>query len=235
MFGFHGYAEDIMSDLWWFVAHLPDEPGLDRLGQYCRFVNDDELSRAWRGPREPLPSDFPTARLKITLESFSLDCFNWVTTKSRAFTLVSQDLRDSMALAPQDVQYLPVDASLSAPLPRSKNYMIMRVPVVENVSDPDRSIYQKNAADGLKMPRRIAIRQDVKPTHELFRDNFFGYLLCTERLALRVLQRRCSGVRFFDPEYLDNPMRFRSLRGIEEETWDPVQEKYHTKLVQSIP
>jgi len=42
-------------------------------------------------------------------------------------------------------------------------------------------------------------------------------------------------MRFFDPEYLGNPMHFRSLRGIEEETWDPVQEKYHMKLVQTIP
>ncbi|HTW35644.1 MAG TPA: hypothetical protein VMD53_13580 [Rhizomicrobium sp.] len=62
--------------------------------------------------------------------------------------LVSQDLRDAMALRPQDIEYLPVDASLSAPVPRAKNYMIMRVPVVENISDPDQSDYEPATIDG---------------------------------------------------------------------------------------
>lgn len=227
-----------MSDIWLFTPRLPDEPGLNRLGQYCRFVNADEMLRAWRPARESAPSDFPAARLELTLESFSLDCFYWAA-YTRPYTLVSQDLRDAMALAPEDVQYLPVDASLSAPLPRSKNYMIMRVPVVENISDPDRSDFQiKNIAglpENVIWPTRVAIRQDAEPAHEIFQDSFFAGIFCTERLAARVLQRECTGMRFFHPEYLDNPMHFRSLRGIEEERWDPVQEKFHIKLVQGIP
>jgi hypothetical protein len=117
--------------------------------------------------------------------------------------------------------------------------MIMRVPAVEDISDPDQSDYQIRDIVGLpkdaKFPTRIAIREDAEPKHEVFRDSFFGYVFCTERLAIRVLQQRCTGMRFFDPGYLDNPMRIRTLRGIEEETWDPAQEKSHTKLVQTIP
>jgi hypothetical protein len=28
-----------MSDIWRFTPWLPDEPGLDRLGEYCSFTN----------------------------------------------------------------------------------------------------------------------------------------------------------------------------------------------------
>jgi hypothetical protein len=227
----------IMSDIWRFTSWLPDEPGLDRLGEYCRFVNVDEMFRAWRNAKEPTPSDFPTAQLEITLESFSLDCFIWGA-NARAYVLASQDLRD--AIGPQDVEYLPVDSSLSAPLPRSKNYMIMRVRVVENIFDPDQSDYEIRNIVGLPKnfisAKRMAIRQDAKPTHEIFQDSFFPGIFCTERFAARLLQSRCSGVRFYDPAYLNtNPMYLRSLRGIEEETWDPVQEKYHTKLIRTLP
>ena len=226
-----------MSDIWWFTPWLPDEPQLDRLGEYCRFVNVDEMFHAWREAKEPTPSDFPTARLELTLENFSLDCFFWGA-NARAYMLVSQDLRD--AIGPQGVQYLPVDASLSAPLPRSKNYMIMRVPVIENISDPNQSDYEIRNIVGLPKnfisATRIAIRQDARPKREIFQDSFFPGIFCTERLAARILQRRCAGVHFYDPEYLNtNPMRLRSLRGIEEETWDPVQEKFHTKLIRAIP
>lgn len=228
-----------MSNIWYFVPWLPDEPGLDRLGEYCRFVNVDEMFRAWRDAKEPTPSDFPTARLELTLESFSLDCFIWGA-NARAYTLVSQDLRDAMALGPRDIEYLPVDASLSAPLPRSKNYQIMRVPVVENISDPGRSDYEIRNIAGLPQKviwaTRMAIRQHANPAHEIFQDSFFPGTFCTEKFAVRILQRQCTGVRFYDPEHFDsNPARLRSLRGIEEETWDPVQEKFHTKLLQAIP
>jgi hypothetical protein len=228
-----------MSDIWWFTHWLPDEPGLDRLGEYCRFVNVDEMFRAWRDAKEPTPNDFPVAQLELRLESFSLDCFVWVA-NARGYTLVSQDLRDAMALGPQDVEYLPVDASLSAPLPRSKKYMIMRVPVIENIFDPDQSDYKIRNIVGLPKnfisATHMAVRPDAKPTHKIFQDSFFPGIYCTEEFAVRLLQRRCSGVRFYDPAYFNsNPMFLRSLRGIEEETWDPVQEKYHTKLLRAIP
>jgi hypothetical protein len=123
-----------MSMIWWFVPWLqPDEPGLERLGQHCRFTNNEEMVRARSGSQTFSPINFPTARLELTLEKFSLDCFFW-----QSYVLVSQNLRDAMAQEPWEVQYFPVDSSLSAQLPRSKNYMIMRVPVVENVSGRSR-------------------------------------------------------------------------------------------------
>lgn len=132
-----------------------------------------------------------------------------------------------MALDPRDVQYLPVDASISAPLPRSKNYMIMRVPGVENVSDPEQSIYHGTAGASEEpiLIRRIAIGEGADPKRDIFRDSFFSrYIFCTDELAVRVLQRRCSGIRFVDPWCLTYPIRFRSLRGIGDECEDAEQE-----------
>jgi hypothetical protein len=233
-----------MSDIWWFTPWLPEEPGLDELGDYCRFTNSEELARTRLAAHERAPSNFPTARLQITLKTFALDCFVWPAYApgegQQAFMLVSQDLRDAMALAPQDIEYLPVDASLSAPVPRAKNYMIMRVTVVENVFDPDQSDYEIRNIVGLPKnfisATRIAARTDAKPAHEIFQDSFFPGIFCTDKFAVKLLQSRCSGVRFYDPAYFDsNPMYLRTVRGIEEETWDPVQEKFHTKLLQAIP
>ena len=232
-----------MNKLWWFIPRLPDEPGLERMGEYVGFANDEELVRIRLAMRERAPSNFPTARLQIALQTFSLDCFLWPAYTpekgQQVFTFVSRHMRDAMALGPRDVQYLPVDSSLSAPLPHSKEYMIMHVPGVETVSDPDRSVYEiRNIVGlpkGIKFTSRIAIRQDVKLEHEIFRDSFFNRIFCTDELVTRILQQRCSGVRFFDPDYLDYPMRFRSGRGIEEETWDPVQEKPLTRLLQAAP
>jgi hypothetical protein len=59
----------------------------------------------------------------------------------------------------------------------------------------------------------------------IFRDSFFSaFIFCTDSLAVRVLEKQCSGVRFVDPEHMDDPMRFRSLRGIEEEHWGAAQD-----------
>ena len=44
-----------------------------------------------------------------------------------------------MGLGPCDIQYFEVDAGESAPLPRSKNYRTMHVPVTEDVSDLENS------------------------------------------------------------------------------------------------
>jgi hypothetical protein len=222
-----------MSMIWWFVPWFPDDPALARLGQHCRFTNNEEMVRARSGAQTFSPINFPTARLELTLEKFSLDCFFW-----QSYILVSQDLRDAMAQEPWAVQYFPVDASLSAPLPRSKNYMIMRVPVVENVSDLDKSDYEYMNVVGLEgvlSPKRIAIRRDFQPKHGMSRDRFFSnYVFCTDECAVRILQRQCSGMRFIDPAYMDKTLRFRSLRGIEEESQDPEQGETHTRLIQPI-
>jgi hypothetical protein len=226
-----------MNTIWHFTPWLPRGIGMDRMVEHCAFANGEEMFRAHPAADKFAPDSFPTAQLKLTLEDFSVDCFF-----EQTYTLVSQELRNAMALGPQDVQYLPVDSSLSAPLPRSKNYMIMHVPIVENVSDIDRSDYSSESLPGsskkLISAREVAIRRDADPKREIFRDKFFlGHVLCTERFAVKVLQSRCTGVRFLDLKYfsLKEPKRFRTLRGIEEEGWDYAKDEPCTKLIQAIP
>src|SRR5579862_9343920 len=50
-------------------------------------------------------------------------------------------MRHAMALGPSDIQYFDVNASESAPLPRSKNFRTMHVPVTEDVADLINSDY----------------------------------------------------------------------------------------------
>jgi len=229
-----------MIGIWWFAPFVPDEPDLQRLDRHCRFTLGDELLGAGPGAYRFSPGNPPTARLEIALESFSLDLFCWVDSRSRhPYLFVSQTLRDAMALVPQDVQYLPVDSSLSAPLPRSQNYMAMHVQEIETVADREESFYvnqgmpdEKGIVDDSKepiSPGRIAIRHDAAPKGDIFRDSFFSkFVFCTDKLAVRVLQSQCSGIRIVDPASLFDPLRFRSLRGIEEESWDEAQEGSHT-------
>jgi hypothetical protein len=72
-----------MSMIWWFVPWFPDDPALARLGQHCRFTNNEEMVRARSGAQTFSPINFPTARLELTLEKFSLgwrrnQCWNWL-------------------------------------------------------------------------------------------------------------------------------------------------------------
>jgi Immunity protein family (Imm11) len=226
-----------MNEIWKFSSWLPDEIEPDLLAEHCDFANGDELLLAPLAIGKFASADFPVAQLRLTLEDFSVDCFSW-----QCFTLVSQKLRDAMALGPQDVQYLPVNASLSAPLPRSQNYMIMHVPAVEDVSDVNQSDYMGRNTPGDPNKwisvREIAIRQDAAPKHELFHDSFFrGYVLCTEALAVRVLQGRCTGVRFLDLKHfsIPEPIWLRTLQGIAEERWDHEQEKNAYEIDTSDP
>jgi hypothetical protein len=231
-----------MSKLWQFTPGVPNEPGMEEIGRQCRITNGEEMVRVRLPVHGHAPSNFPTARLELTLEIFGLDCFVWGAyapeeQQQQAFIFASRALRDAMALGPRDVQYFPVDSSFSAPLPRSKDYMIMHLPGVEDISDADRSEYRTTNVNGTKckFPSRIVFRKGVEPTHEIFRDRFFRDFICTDGLAVRVLQRRCSGMSFADPDYLDYPRRLRSLRGIEEETWDPVQGRSQIKLLRAAP
>jgi hypothetical protein len=164
-----------------------------------------------------------------------------------------------MALDPSEVRYFEVDASRSAPLPRSKNYQIMEPTVLESVSDPEQSQYEippfreeyERLAKILGKPigeepyvdlspvlaDSIAIRADAAPSHQLFYDQFFRlHLMCTEALALRVLLAGCTGVSFSDPLRLKHPMkrRLRTLRGIEEVVEVDANGVEVTELIQAI-
>lgn len=159
----------------------------------------------------------PAAELILTLEDFDNDFFNW-----GGHMFVSERMRQVMALGASEARFFEVDASLSAQLPRSKNYQIMQPDVTEDLSDPEQSDYETSRI----MPdlpltptyvRRIAFRPDAAPKHDLFFDRFFSLeLFCTEAFAARVLKAGCTGARFTDPCSLAGGDRFyRTARGVE--------------------
>jgi hypothetical protein len=182
-----------------------------------------------------VPDGLLAAKLTLTLESFDLDCFYW-----NGFTFVSEKMRRAMALGPSDIQYFDVDASESAPLPRSKNYQTMHVPVTEDLADLVNSDYIcRHRPDGSVrpdgMPHSLVFRQDAEPAHEIFYDRHFKVIYCTDEFALRVLRAGCTGAFFFDPSRpFGSQTRLRTLRGVEEIVkW--TKTLLRTKLIEAIP
>jgi hypothetical protein len=173
-------------------------------------------------------------QIKFTAEDFDPDCFDW-----NGFTLVSEKMRHAMALGPSDIQYFDVDSSRASPLPQSRRYQIMHVPVTEDVSDPERSEYSlRHRPEGVELfgrPEAVAFRPDAEPTHEIFYDRFFKVVFCTDEFALRVLRAGCTGILFLDPVDLRGWGRFRTLRGLEESEWDPKRRTFSDKLIRAIP
>ena len=225
-----------MARIWKFLPLLPDEIDTDELAENCVFLNWEEVYAAgfWVGQvRSPLP----VVQLKLTLESFDVDCFSF-----QMRTLVSRRLRDAMALDPSVVQYFDVDASQSAPGPRAMDYKVLNVSVTEGVTDPESSNFRMESL----MPggpsimvdlQSIAFRPDVQPKCSLFCDNFFpGHLFCTDDFAVRVLRAGCTGIRFFETSQLHfaGTMRYRTTQGVEESVWDPEAETTKTRLVEVI-
>ena len=190
------------------------------------LLNRDEvfaLSRFWRSRQEPIPP----AHLQLRVEDFDEDYF-----ESDGCYFVSERFRQVMALDASTARYFDVDASWSAPLPRSKNYQIM-APLVE-----DDVLNWKLSVEFFTPPiidspaRNLHLRSDAVPKDELFSDkNLDGALLCTDALAQRVLEAGCTGMRFYDLKYhfrLQQP--FRTLLGVEESLgWDEVNDVEITK------
>lgn len=222
-----------MTTFWILAPWLPYWLNSGHLLGRCEFLNGMELVRARPVNGEFLRNELPTLQIEFAAEDFDPDCFDW-----NGFTLVSETMRQAMALGPSDIQYFDVDASRAAPLPRSKRYQIMHVPVTEDVSDPERSEYSlRHRPDGVELfgyPSAIAFRPDAEPVHEIFYDRFFKVVFCTDAFALRVLRAECTGMRFLDPVDLRSWKRFRTLRGVEEREWDRARKTFRNKLIQEI-
>jgi hypothetical protein len=176
-----------------------------------------------------------TAKLTVTLEDFDLDCFHW-----NEFSFVSEHMRRAMALGPSDIQYFDVDASESAPLPRSKNYQVMHVPVTEDVADLKKSDYLvRHCPDGslkIESPLKVVFRADAQPAHELFYDRSFKFIYCTDAFAARVLKAGCTGAFFFDASRWsgNDNQRIRTRRGVEAIVrWN--KRVFRTELIEAIP
>lgn len=180
----------------------------------------------------------PAAELILARESFDADYFTW-----GGCMFVSERMRRAMALDASEVRFFEVDDSQSASLPRSKNYQMMEPMVMEDVLDPARSDYDVesiNPDDGFGPleVRRIAVRPDVAPAHDLFYDRFFSsILLCTDLFAMRILKAGCTGMMFADPNGYGGGkvLLCRTLRGIEQHVgWDKTNNVEITNLVEII-
>lgn len=225
-----------MKMFWKFAPWLSPSIGLSRFSKHCVFSNAEEMFRTDLAAGELKKGSLPTAKLELTLEDFDFDCF-----QQGIFMLVSEKMRCAMALGPMDVQYFEVDSSRSAPLPQSKHYQIMHIPVTEDVVDLKNSDYiYHHFSDGSvtdRLPIAVAFRPDAEPKHEIFYDRFFKVLYCTDEFALRVLRAGCSGIRFLDPAppFERSSSVFRTVRGVEEEEkWDPFRKILRTKLIREI-
>jgi hypothetical protein len=217
-----------------FTPWLPSRLNAGQLIGRCEFLSGAEMVRERLVDGEFYRSGLPTAQIEFTDESYDQDCFEW-----KGFTFVSERMRRAMALGPSEIQYLDVDSSRSTPLPRSKLYQIMLVPVTEDVSNPERSAYRlRHRPEGVELwgaPTLVAFRPDAEPSHEFFYDRFFKVPFCTDAFALRVLRAGCTGMRFLDPADLRGWNRFRPLRGVEESEWDPKRKSFRDKLIREIP
>lgn len=230
-----------MNRIWKFAPWLPYEIELKELVADCRFLNSEEVFSAGMSPGRKRDTPFPVPQLELTLPHFTVDCFLW-----NSFTLVSEKMRQAFTAAGAEVEYFPVDSSTSAPLPQSQNYMVMSVPVTEDISFGNSEIDPRVLAAmdpqfhefGKLFGREPLISSYAETMHQIFHiEGHLGSILCTDNLALCVLRAGCTGVRFLDPEHSDigRPMRFRTLRGIEEEgEWDKANKVERTTLVEEI-
>jgi hypothetical protein len=225
-----------MKTFWVVTPWFPHWGNWKPLWSGYEFPNAAELLPLLPADGEFAAAAPPTARIEFTVEDFGDDCF-----RLGRFMFVSEAMRRAMALGPSDIQYFDVDSSQSAPLPRSKRYQLMHVPVAEDVTDPARSDYQfRHRPEGNELwgaPDVVAFRPDAEPAHEIFYDRFFKIALCTDAFAMRVLRAGCTGMRFLDPARLDHVESCtRTLRGVEKANeWDPVRKISYTKLIQEIP
>lgn len=219
-----------MKTIWIAMPHFPEG-----LVDHCALLDGTEPFTPELIAGERGPNELPRAKLILTLEDFDADCLFW-----NCLWLVSEKMRRAMALGSSDIQYFDVDASESAPLPQSKNYQIMHVPVTEYMTDQKNLVYRP-----LKVPKpnvesrlasAVASGRGAELTHEIFHDRFRDLIFCTDEFAVRILKAGCSGINFFDPFdfFGKRPMHFRTLRGIEETRWDPTSNSMRSFLIQGL-
>lgn len=222
-----------MKRIWEFVPWLPYTVDPKRFVSHCRFVNDDEVFEAGMTPGEERLDPFPVPQLELTLDDFVVDCFIL-----QGLTLVSQKMR--LAMNSTEIEYFEVNSARSSPQIIEKNYAVMSVCVLDQVSFPSENVSFSTQDEYLSSllygPGDIDIL--AEPTHEIFHDRrFLGSIFCTDEFAVRVLAANCTGVRFFDPQHREaiRPMRFRTLAGLEEEgTWDPFEKVERTTLIERM-
>ena len=206
------------------IAGPPDAVSID-------FPNFLELAGAGFYDKER-SDPIPVIELALTNDDFDSDFFEW-----DDHYYVSERMRTAMALPASAARFFEVDASQSAPLPRSKNYQAMEVLEFEDVSDPDKSEYYISELPpgeplGPYQVRNLAFRPDAKPKHDMFYDRFYWFQpFVTDELALRVLGAGCVGMTFSSPNLWQGESVIRTLRGAEKSLgWDEVTNQELTEI-----
>ncbi|MFS2319187.1 hypothetical protein RMQ97_14720 [Maricaulis sp. D1M11] len=226
-----------MTRYWVFTPWLPYTVDADEMVANCKFLNGQEVFAAGLSAGEFRSTPFPMAQLKMTMPGFDLDCFDW-----DGQTIVSEKFRLAAGLASDEIEYFDIDASETASWAQEKKYKIMSIPVNAALADVSLRFGgapSTSAVVSAMMAGKIAVKSSVSIPFELFHDTVLrGYRFCTDEFALRLLRAGCTGMRFLDPDFIGRPrpMRYRTLRGVEEAgDWDPVAKILHSKLVESIP
>jgi len=222
-----------------FATHLRFAPGADGAEPLTiTFLTWPESMQEfamglYTGHNVERPS--PAAEMILTLEDFDKDFFSW-----GGSMFVSERMLQAMALDEAQVRYYEIDDNRSAALVRSKNYMIMQPLLEDDVSDPEKSIYQmerfmRQAPLTPAYVRSIALRPDFEPDCELFFDSFFSTeLFCTDGLASRILSAGCTGATFTHPTGFGDGNRLcRTRRGVEKVV-GRVKGEEITQLVEAI-
>jgi hypothetical protein len=223
-----------VKTIWLVMPRFPDDPRGRSTAEHCALLNAIDVFSPVRIAGQRVSNEPPTAELILTLEDFEFDCFtlnfHWI---------VSEKMRRAMALGPSDVQYFSVDSSQSEPLPRSKRYQIMHVPVTEYMPELKTLPYRPSKIPPHpvepRMPSAAISRREAQPMREIFYDRFRDFIYCTDEFAVRILQSDCSGMDFYDPlDFANGRYRFRTLRGIEEMQWDPTSNSMRGMVIRGI-
>ena len=239
--------ETVMSRLWVVRESIPDFVTVKRQFEedetvaqsFCTVENAmDVMLAGFLVYRNPLLG-MPTLKIQFESETFDWDFFTW-----HKLVFVSEQMREVMAIDPADVRFHDIDYLRSPQTPRSKKYQVMELMTELSVVDGplfeaefEKEMQRLDAQPGkLAGPLSLILRQDVTPTHELFYDDHYGRLLCTDAFAVRILNSGCKGIAFADPAHLYGPhCRFRTLQGVEEYvSWSRKKMKVEMKLVEAI-
>lgn len=181
------------------------------------IANNDAVSQRLAEHVGPRPNDRPdrtpmamppTLRLRVKEPGFAPDYLNL------GHRLLSRRARETLALAPDDVQYLEVDASGSTPDVVAQDYRVLLPLRTADPLDKERSdggwrdahqldggveqLWQLRTPHPGAGPLRIAWRNDFTPPSPLFLALGPAWLLASDALALRAQSAELTGLAFID-------------------------------------
>ncbi len=223
--------------IWKLMLVTPYQYDKLDVNRSMKLHNWDALMAAHIGAFKSWAAGTPLVQLTMTLEEFVPDCFD-----RDGFVFVSKKMRDAIAQPPNVIEYFDLDPARLVASARAMDYKMMHVFAAEDAIDMTKSEYRMvkyGDRDALPMFNATAIREHFIPRNDIFLDRTYPSVeFCTDALAMRVLKAGCTGIRFVDPMHCMGlrPMRFRTLRGIEESgEFNTIAKTLSTTLVEEIP